>query len=186
MQYYIVLYCKLGKGSDSLYYPISRPDETSNEYNIKNLSYLKACVVEGYKFVLKGVLSLPYRHEGQVEAFARALKYNLTDLQDCFLDYFKRIELAPIASVRYLCSAILYGCPELLEKILKCISSERHPVSFRLDGHCTILNRLECKGVLSEYMQSSETDLSTTSRFQNLLHLLEPAYSDCFDEIVKQ
>ena len=97
----------------NVYYPISKPDETSNEYNIKKLSYLEACVVGGDKFVLEGVLSLPYRHEAQVEAFARALKYNLTDLQDCFLDYFKRIELAPIASVRYLCSAILYGCPDM-------------------------------------------------------------------------
>ena len=97
----------------NVYYPISKPDVTSNEYNIEKLSYLKACVFEGDKFVLKCVLSLPYRHEAQVEAFARALKYNLTDLQDCFLDYFKRIELAPIASVRYLCSAILYGCPDM-------------------------------------------------------------------------
>ena len=178
-----ILYYKICKESDYMYY-LSRSDEMAGTFRIDKLAYLEACVKENDKHLLKGVLSLPIRHDCQFAAFDDAIKHCLTDLQDCFLKHFTQSNQSSITPINYLDTAILYDQPQTLDNIMNCGFFDKNQLPFRLIELCILLNRHECKNILSKYMDSNEIDTPAEVKFDRLLNILDYFHGEFYEEIM--
>ena len=157
---------------------------------LTEVSHLEACVekrdITLLKSILRESLDLLIVHDNLGEAFKYTVKNDLPELQDALLEYIELIKAAPVSLLLCISSAIMYNQSRSLEKLMKYISSKTtgRRLSCTVSTPCILLERPNCKDVLSKYGLFQHKVISTVYQTGTLLHLLEHFHEDFRDEIV--
>ena len=157
---------------------------------LTEVSHLEACVekrdITLLKSILRESLDLLIVHDNLGEAFKYTVKNDLPELQDALLEYIELIKVAPVSLLLCISSAIMYNQSRSLEKLMKYISSKTtgRRLSCTVSTPCILLERPNCKDVLSKYGLFQHKVISTVYQTGTLLRLLEHFHEDFRDEIV--
>ena len=131
----------------------SKTKEIFSRIKIAEMTYTDLCVKTGNEALLENVFSQRVIPGSFNNAFDIAIKYDLVDIQELFLQYFENIRIPLTSLFRCVDSAILYNKPKTLENIVKRFFLTKYKnVDFihRVNESCVLLERNECRNVLLE------------------------------------
>ena len=158
--------------------------------SVKHMSLLEACVYQNdMKFIEPIHQAFSMDITDWFHAFDISIRQqHLSQLQDFFLEYFKRYELFYVQKALHQCivSSIMYSHCRILRKILKTISKKENVLSkYEISEPCLLLNRPECKDILLSKGFFQPFKVPNSSKIFKLLNILDQYVDDFQEEITE-